>query len=61
MTRREHEITDMNRITEILDKCKIVHLAFIDEGKPYLLPMNYGYRMEYGRLTLYVDIATTGH
>ena len=32
MTRREHEITDMNRITEILDKCKIVHLAFIDDG-----------------------------
>ena len=61
MTRREHEITDINRITEILDKCKIVHLAFIDEGKPYLLPMNYGYTMEDGALTLYVHSATTGH
>ena len=61
MTRREHEITDFGQITRILDTCKIVHLAFIDQGKPYLIPMNYGYTMENGALTLYVHSAVESY
>lgn len=61
MTRREHEITDLAQITRILDTCKIVHLAFIDQGKPYLIPMNYGYTMENGALTLYVHSAVESY
>lgn len=61
MTRREHEITDLDQITRILDTCKIVHLAFIDQGKPYLIPMNYGYTMENGALTLYVHSAVESY
>lgn len=57
MTRREHEITDRNQITQILDKCKIVHLAFVDNGQPYLIPMNYCYTIKNGDLTLYVHAA----
>ncbi|MDD6038282.1 MAG: pyridoxamine 5'-phosphate oxidase family protein [bacterium] len=61
MTRREHEITDIDQIIHILDTCKIVHLAFIDEDKPYLIPMNFGYSLEDGALTLYVHGATESY
>ena len=60
MTRRELEITDMNAIVEILDKSKIVHIAMVDEGEPYMVAMNYGYTMEDGKLTFYVHGATQG-
>lgn len=60
MTRREREVTDPVAIREILDKCKIVHLAMVDEGKPYVVALNYGYTMEDGKLTLYMHGATQG-
>ncbi len=60
ITRREREVTDMNAILEILDKSQIVHIAMIDGDDPYLVPMNYGYTMENGKLTLYVHSATAG-
>ena len=36
MTRRELEVTDLVEITEILDKSKIIHVAMVDEGEPYM-------------------------
>jgi len=60
ITRREREVTDINAILEILDKSKVVHIAMIDGDEPYLVPMNYGYTMEDGKLTLYVHGATAG-
>lgn len=61
ITRREFEVTDQNEILEILDKCKIVHIGMADEGMPYVVPMNYGYEMEGGSLTLYLHGAPEGY
>lgn len=60
ITRREREVTDMNEIIGILDRAKIVHVGMIDGNMPYVVPMNYGYTMEDGRLTLYLHGATVG-
>jgi len=60
ITGREFEITDMNQITEILDKCLIVHVGMADGDEPYVVPMNYGYTMEDGKLTLYIHGNTVG-
>ena len=60
LTRRELEITDRNEILEILDKCKIVHVAMVDDGMPYLVPLNYGYTMEEDQLTLYMHGSLKG-
>lgn len=61
MTRREREITDLEEIKKILDKAKVVHIGLCDGDQPYVLPMNYGYEMEDGKLTLYLHGATTGY
>ena len=60
MTRRELEITDLAAITEILDKSKIVHIAMVDQGEPYMVTMNYGYTLEAGKLVIYIHGATKG-
>ena len=61
MTRRELEITDQKEMQDILDESKVLHLGLVDNGMPYIVPMNYGYTMEEGKLTLYVHGATTGY
>lgn len=61
MTRRELEVTDPALITQILEKCKILHLGLVDDGMPYIVPMNYGFCEENGSLTLYLHGALKGY
>ena len=60
MTRRELEITDEKQITEILDRAKVVHVGLVDGDEPYVVPMNYGYTLENGKLSLYLHGAPRG-
>ena len=60
ITKREREVTDPQEILGILDKSLVVHVAMIDGDEPYLVPMNYGYTMEDGKLTLYLHGAIKG-
>lgn len=60
ITRREREVTDPAEILGILNRGKIVHVGMVDKGAPYVVPMNYGYTMEEGKLTLYLHGATSG-
>ena len=60
MTRREQQITDINEIIDILEKSKVVHVGMIDGDEPYVVPMNYGYIFEDGKLTLYLHGAKRG-
>lgn len=60
ITRREREVTDLTEIQAILDQAKIVHIGLVDGDEPYVVPMNYGYTMEEGKLTLYLHGALWG-
>ncbi len=43
MRRKDKEITDPIAIAAILKSCYVMHLAMVDAGNPYLVPLNYGY------------------
>ena len=60
MTRREQQVTDINEIIEILEKSKVVHVGMIDGDEPYVVPMNYGYVLNDGKLTIYLHGARRG-
>ena len=60
ITKREREVTDMDEIISILDKSKVLHLGLVDGDTPYVVPMNYGYIMEDGKLTVYLHGAKIG-
>ena len=60
MTKREFRITDENQIRHILDTAKVLHLGLAVNNEPYVVPMNYGYAMEDGKLVLYLHSAVQG-
>ena len=60
MTKRELQITDENQIRAILDTAKVVHLGLCVDNEPYVVPMNYGYTMIDGKLTVYLHSAVLG-
>ena len=60
LTKREYKVTDPQQILHILDTAKVVHLGLSVDDEPYVVPMNYGYRLEDGKLTLYLHSAVRG-
>jgi nitroimidazol reductase NimA-like FMN-containing flavoprotein (pyridoxamine 5'-phosphate oxidase superfamily) len=44
MRRNDKQITDQKQIEEILSNNTICRVALVDGLKPYILPMNYGYK-----------------
>ena len=60
MTKRERQVTDEKQILQILDTAKVLHLGLAVNNEPYVVPMNYGYTMENGHLTVYMHSALKG-
>ncbi len=61
MRRKDREVTDKREIEEIIQKCKVCHIAMCDDGMPYLVPLSFGYRFtEDDSLELYFHSAMYG-
>lgn len=43
MRRSDREVKDPNELDEMLKKGEIIHLAMVDDGIPYVVPLHYGY------------------
>ena len=60
MTKRELQITDPEQIRAILDSSMVLRLGLAMNNEPYVVPMNYGYTLEDGKLKLYLHSAVKG-
>ena len=60
MRRSDREVTDYQQIKSIIEQAKVVHIGMIDNGRPYVVPMQYGFVFTDGKLTLYVHCAKEG-
>lgn len=60
MRRADKEVRERKEILAIMDRCSVVRLAMVDHGKPYLVPLHFGYQMEGEHLTLYLHSAAEG-
>ena len=60
MRRTDREITDSTEIRGILERAKIVHLGMVDGGRPYVVPLHYGFEWDEGDLTLWCHGAREG-
>ena len=61
MTKREYKITEPGEIRRILDTAKVLRLGIAVDNVPHIVPLNYGYTMEDGKLTLYMHSAVKGN
>ena len=60
MRRGDREVTDLRNIEEIIKKCKTCHIAMVDNGLPYIVPMSFGYKFVNNRLNIYLHCAYEG-
>ena len=60
MRRRDREITDNEKIKEIIKACNCCRLGLNDNGKVYIVPLNFGFTEENEKYTFYFHGAKTG-
>ena len=60
MRRTDREITDPEKIREIIDDCTCCRLGLCDEGKAYIVPLSFGYTEREGRYVFYFHSAREG-
>lgn len=53
MRRKDREITDIADIKDVLRKSDVLRIALNNGIYPYILPVNFGFEMNGGRLTLF--------
>lgn len=61
MRRKDREVTDLNRIFEIVRNCSVAHVGMVENGKPYVVALNFGYERQGDALVLYFHSAYEGH
>lgn len=61
MRRTDREITNVNDIKSIIDKCDVIRIAMNDETYPYIIPVNFGYEFIDDKLTLFFHSSTEGY
>lgn len=60
MRRQDRRITDPAMICAVLDKCRTLHLGLVEDGRVYIVPLNYGWTEENGGYILYAHSAAEG-
>lgn len=60
MRRKDREITEVNEIISVIEKCDCCRIAFNDDDYPYIVPMNFGFKCENNIIELYFHCAGEG-
>ena len=60
MRRKDREITDSEKIKEIIRACHCCRLGYCDDGAPYIVPLSFGYSCEDGTHRFYFHSAKEG-
>lgn len=60
MRRKEREVTSFEKIIAIMEKCDVCSLALLDDGYPYVIPLNFGFGETEGKVNLYFHGAGSG-
>ena len=60
MRRKDREITDYQKMLEVVAECDCCRLGLVDGDEAYIVPMNFGFSEEDGNLVLYFHTAKEG-
>ena len=58
--RQDREVTDPEKISRVIAACHCCRLGFCDQGKAYIVPLNFGYAVENGKYVFYFHGAKEG-
>lgn len=60
MRRSDREVSDINRIYDILSRCDTINLGMNGGVAPYVIPMTFGCAIEEGKIVVYFHSALGG-
>lgn len=60
MRRKDREIADFSKMTEIMKSCDCCRLGFVDDNEAYIVPMNFGYDIINEQIILFFHCANEG-
>lgn len=60
MRRKDREVTGLGNLLAIIRRCRVCHLGMCQEGRPYVLPLNFGAELEEGAIVIYLHGAKEG-
>lgn len=60
MRKAQREITDINAVLNVLDKCQTIRLGLADEEYPYIVPLSFGWEQADGKINVYFHCAKEG-
>lgn len=60
MRKAQREITDIDAILNVLDKCQTIRLGLADEEYPYIVPLSFGWEQKDGKISVYFHCAKEG-
>lgn len=60
MRRKDREIQDIDKITEIINQCRVLRLGVMSEDGVYIVPVNFGYELKDGKFCFYIHGAKEG-
>jgi nitroimidazol reductase NimA-like FMN-containing flavoprotein (pyridoxamine 5'-phosphate oxidase superfamily) len=60
MRRKDREVTGTEELLAIIRANKVCRLGMVDGDMPYVVPLNYGFEFDSGRLVLYFHCAGEG-
>lgn len=60
MRRKDREIGRLDDVFSVVERCAVVHVAMVDDGRPYVVALNFGFDRQDDRLILYLHSAQEG-
>lgn len=60
MRRKDREVTDYEKMLEIVKSCDCCRIGLTDGDEAYIVPLNFGYEYTDGKLVLYFHSAKEG-
>lgn len=60
MRRKDREITENDRIDEIIRSCSVLHIGFYDGKEVYIVPLSFGFINKENRRIFYFHSAKSG-
>ncbi|WP_295742647.1 pyridoxamine 5'-phosphate oxidase family protein [uncultured Oscillibacter sp.] len=60
MRRKDREVTDPGKIREIIAACDCCRLGLCEDGRAYIVPLDFGFTEQSGRYTFYFHSAKKG-
>jgi Predicted flavin-nucleotide-binding protein len=60
MRRKDRQVTELNQIIEIIERCDVCRIALSEDNRPYIVPMNFGYELIDDSIVIYMHCANEG-